>query len=177
MGFRFCQKIYLHQRQYQRNELKRILLLAGTNYQVEPDFTSLTLFENNLVINPDLTRQKNTMLDFSFDIDLRGSSDLSFLHLGKNTVVKIEGGWSSPSFSGNYLPEHRDISDTGFTAEWRIPYFNRPFSQQWIDENTVLSSKNEEASFGVSFILPVDQYQKTMRSAKYAVILILLTFT
>src|SRR5690606_7311271 len=153
-----------------------VIKLAGSEYQVEPDFTSLKLFDNNLVINPDLSEQKNTMLNFSFDIDLRGSSELNFVHLGKNTNVKIEGEWNNPSFTGNYLPEDRNISDSGFTAEWKIPYVNRPFSQQWMEENTALMNKNEEASFGVKFILPVDQYQKTMRSAKYAILIILLTF-
>jgi inner membrane protein len=57
-----------------------------------------------------------------------------------------------------------------------MPYFNRPFPQQWVEENTVLHKANSEASFGVKFILPVDQYQKTMRSAKYAILIIILTF-
>jgi inner membrane protein len=57
-----------------------------------------------------------------------------------------------------------------------MPYFNRPFPQQWVEENTLLHNANNEAAFGVKFILPVDQYQKTMRSAKYAILIILLTF-
>lgn len=153
-----------------------IIKLHEVSYPVEPDFTSLKLFANNLAITPDLSEQKNTKLNFSFDIDLRGSSDLNFLHLGKTTNVKVQGNWKNPSFTGNYLPEERAISDTGFTSEWKIPYFNRPFSQQWVAENTTLMNKDEEACFGVKFILPVDQYQKTMRSAKYAILIILLTF-
>src|SRR5690606_38110600 len=35
---------------------------------------------------------------------------------------------------------------------------------------------NNDTTFGVKFIVPVDQYQKTMRSAKYAMLIILLTF-
>lgn len=77
--------------------------LAGTSYSVEPDFTDLRLFTNNLVVLPDLSSAKNTALDFSFELDLRGSSDLSFLHLGKSTTVKIEGNWNNPSFTGRYL--------------------------------------------------------------------------
>jgi len=149
--------------------------LGNEIYQVEPDFTSLKLFSNNLIIQPDLSVQKNTALNFSFDLDIRGSSELNFMHLGKSTAVRINGKWNSPSFTGRYLPEERNVSDSGFSAVWKMPYFNRPFPQQWVEDNTVLDGSNE-ASFGVKFILPVDQYQKTMRSAKYAILIILLTF-
>ncbi len=150
--------------------------LANRSYEVEPDFSSLKLFSNNLVILPDLSAQKNTALNFSFDLDLRGSSELNFLHLGKSTSVQIEGKWDNPSFTGRYLPEKRIVNAAGFKATWRMPYFNRPFPQQWIQDNAMINTSNKAASFGVKFILPVDQYQKTMRSAKYAILVILLTF-
>ena len=156
--------------------------LGNSVYDVEPDFSSLHLFKNNLIILPDLSQGQNTALNFNFDLDLRGSSELNFVHLGKTTTVKVEGKWNNPSFTGRYLPEDRRITKNGFTATWKMPYFNRPFPQQWVEENTVMhtisasNSVNDDASFGVKFILPVDQYQKTMRSAKYAILIILLTF-
>lgn len=151
--------------------------LADTNYTVEPDFTGLQLFSNNLIISPDLSAKKNTSLEFSFDLDLRGSSELNFLPLGKTTTVTVKGPWKNPSFTGRYLPEERNISPSGFTATWKMPYFNRPYPQQWLAEASVLNNTpTNTASFGVKFILPVDQYQKTMRSAKYAILVIVLTF-
>ena len=153
-----------------------IVSLNKIDYPVEPDFTTLKLFTNNLIAMPDLSNQRNTALDFSFNLDLRGSNELSFLHLGKTTTVNVEGNWNNPSFTGQYLPEHRNVSKEGFRAEWEMPYFNRPFPQQWIAANSALHTAGTNASFGVKFILPVDQYQKTMRSAKYAILIILLTF-
>ncbi|WP_207425830.1 cell envelope integrity protein CreD [Pedobacter sp. SYSU D00535] len=153
-----------------------VMKLSSTSYQVEPDFSGLKLFPNNLIIQPDLSAEKNTALPFSFELDMRGSSELNFLHLGKSTNVTVEGDWNNPSFSGNYLPEEREVTASGFSATWKMPYFNRPFPQQWIEANTSLHPKATDASFGVKFILPVDQYQKTMRSAKYAILIILLTF-
>ena len=150
--------------------------LASANYNVEPDFTSLKLFSNNLIILPDLSVEKNTALKFSFDLDFRGSSELKFQHLGKSTTVKIDGKWNNPSFTGRYLPEPSQVSETGFSATWKMPYFNRPFPQQWQDINTKLDTEKNGGAFGVKFILPVDQYQKTMRSAKYSILIILLTF-
>ena len=163
-----------------------VIRLGNQNYEVEPDFTSLKLFSNNLVILPDLRTEKSTALTFSFDLDLRGSEKLSFLHLGKNTTVKIEGEWSDPSFTGRYLPDERSVSETGFSATWKMPYYNRPYPQQWIEENTVLNTtdtnvkgtkdSDSRAVFGVDFLLPVDQYQKTTRTAKYSILVILLSF-
>ena len=127
---------------------------------------------------------KNTSLNFSFDLDLRGSEKLSFLHLGKNTIVKIEGEWNNPSFTGRYLPDERSVSGKAFSATWKMPYYNRPYPQQWIEENTILNpadtlvkgSNNSDtrAAFGVEFLIPVDQNQKTTRAAKYAILVILL---
>ena len=163
-----------------------VIRLGNQTYEVEPDLTSLKLFSNNLIILPDLSTVKNTSLNFSFDLDLRGSEKLSFLHLGKNTIVKIEGEWNNPSFTGRYLPDERSVSGKAFSATWKMPYYNRPYPQQWIEENTILNpadtlvkgSNNSDtrAAFGVDFLLPVDQYQKTTRAAKYAVLVILLSF-
>ena len=163
-----------------------VIRLGNQNYEVEPDFTSLKLFSNNLVILPNLGSEKSTALNFSFDLDLRGSERLSFLHLGKNTIVKIEGEWNDPSFTGRYLPDERSVSGKTFSAIWKMPYYNRPYPQQWIEENTVLNTtdtlvkesntSDSRAVFGVNFLLPVDQYQKTIRTAKYAFLVILLSF-
>jgi len=150
--------------------------LGNSVYSVEPDFTSLNLFSNNLIILPDLTAEKNTALSFHFELDFRGSSELKFQHLGKSTTVKVNGKWNNPSFTGRYLPEQRQVSDHGFSATWKMPYFNRPFPQQWEDINTKLNTEKNGGAFGVKFILPVDQYQKTMRTAKYSILIILLTF-
>jgi len=153
-----------------------VIKLGDSSYSVEPDFTSLSLFSNNLIVLPNLSTEKNTALNFSFDLDIRGSNELNFQHLGKSTTVKIDGKWNNPSFTGRYLPEQRKITEENFTATWKMPYFNRPFPQQWQDADTRLNTEKKGGAFGVKFILPVDQYQKTMRSAKYSILIILLTF-
>lgn len=160
------------------------ILLDGKPYEIEPEFTQAKLFQNNLVTLIDLGTDQNTAIPFSFIMDLRGSSELNFFHLGKTTTLKMEGNWGDPSFTGRYLPEERNITKDGFKAVWKIPHFNRSFPQQWVEKEVLTSSENNkpyvsannDTTFGVRFILPVDQYQKTMRSAKYAILIILLTF-
>ena len=153
-----------------------VIRLGDSSYTVEPDFTSLKLFGNNLIISPDLSVKKNPALNFSFELDLNGSENLSFMHMGRDTRVLVEGDWKNPSFSGRYLPETRSVTDGKFSASWTMPHFNRPLPQQWMEENNVPDTLSADQTFGVKFLVPVDDYQKTMRSAKYAILIILLTF-
>jgi inner membrane protein len=105
-------------------------------------------------------------------LNLKGSRRLDFVAAGKTTTVKLDGKWNDPSFDGEFLPKTRELSDSGFTASWKILHFNRPFSQQWVEDQQVLSG----ADFGVKLLIPVDQYLKSIRTSKYSVLIILLTF-
>jgi inner membrane protein len=111
-------------------------------------------------------------LSFSIDLNFNGSSSLNFIPLGKTTKVHIKSNWSTPSFDGAFLPDERQISDSGFTAKWKVLHLNRPYPQSFIGSNSNVA----ESSFGINLILPIDEYQKSMRSAKYAVMFITLTF-
>ena len=108
----------------------------------------------------------------SIKLNLKGSQQLNFVPTGKTTDVKLTGTWNNPSFDGEFLPESRGISDSTFAATWNVLHYNRPFSQQW---NTV-DEKLTGSDFGVKLILPVDQYQKSIRTSKYGQLIIILTF-
>ncbi|MDH4091453.1 MAG: cell envelope integrity protein CreD [Cyclobacteriaceae bacterium] len=108
----------------------------------------------------------------SIKLKLKGSRRLDFVPVGKTTTVELHGPWGDPSFDGAFLPASREISESGFTATWKVLHFNRPFSQQWVNEDQQLS----DADFGVALLIPVDQYQKSIRTSKYGVLIILLTF-
>ncbi|MEH6307066.1 cell envelope integrity protein CreD [Olivibacter sp. CPCC 100613] len=157
-------------------EIPRINI-GDTTVAMEPSFSDLQAFKNSLSSPLDLSRKQSTEMSFSFELLLRGSEGFSLTPIGKNTLFELVGKWKDPSFTGSYLPETRAVSATSFTSRWKIPHFNRPVPQQWTDKD---GSRLHEAelghSCGVNFLLPVDQYQKTMRSAKYAMLIILLTF-
>jgi inner membrane protein len=106
------------------------------------------------------------------DIALRGSGSLHFLPLGSYSNFNIQSSWPGPSFDGNTLPAERKISDSGFLATWKFNAANLPFTSVRWDEG--INTKN--LAFGVSLVQPADQYVKSMRSAKYAVLIIGLTF-
>ncbi|MDT8396858.1 MAG: inner membrane CreD family protein [bacterium] len=52
-------------------------------------------------------------------LDLRGSESQSFSPLGEETVARIEADWGSPSFTGEFLPDSREIDEDSFSARWR----------------------------------------------------------
>ncbi len=152
------------------------LTLGGRNYEIVSDFAGKKMFSNNLMAQADLTKEASSSLSFGFNLELKGTNAIRFRHLGKLTQATMKGNWASPGFSGRYLPEKRVLSDSGFTASWRMSYFDRPFSQQSVDEPFVFDKHADKGVFGVKFVTPVDQYQMTMRSAKYAILIIVLTF-
>lgn len=108
----------------------------------------------------------------TMNLSLNGCGQMTFAPLGKDTRVEISSTWKNPSFTGAFLPDERVINDNGFSAAWRVQHLNRNYPQQWIGKN----SKVMESIFGVRLFYPVDDYQKSTRSAKYAVLFILLTF-
>ncbi len=155
-----------------------VITSAGKNSTAEPVFTGDTVFNNGLQAAVDLSDLKDTQASFNYALDLKGSLELSFLPLGKTTDVEASGNWGSPSFDGRYLPDTRKVDNNGFSARWRMLYYNRPYPQQWTGDVSVLrdQKKQQNAMFGIKLRLPVDQYQKTMRTSKYSLLIIFLTF-
>ena len=112
-------------------------------------------------------------LPFSLDLKINGSESLKFLPIGKETDATMQSNWHSPSFDGNFLPEdtNKEISKDGFTASWRILQINRQFEQSFFGHLPDLST----SAFGTKLIIPVDEYQKSERTAKYGFMVIGLT--
>ena len=123
---------------------------------------------------PDLEPNKGKKVEFTLKIELIGSENLSFVPLGSDTRVKLTSDWTAPSFNGNFLPRHRDVSETGFTATWNVLELNRNLPKNWIGVDSPYGFN--DAAFGVDLILPLDDYKKSMRTAKYAAMTIGLTF-
>ena len=163
-----------------KNQIK--LKLNKQTLEVEPGSKIPNLIYSGVTINiPNLTDSSAKKLDFDFKLKLQGSKDLTFIPIGSNTEVTMSSTWDSPSFNGNFLPDVREVNQDGFSAKWKVLQLNRNFPTSWFSyPNSDKSSINKEllknSAFGFSLILPLDDYQKSMRSAKYAVMTIALTF-
>ena len=155
-----------------------VMKIGSQVLSASPTFNNESLFDNGLQVAINLTGLNDDKLPFDYSLDLTGSDELSFLQLGKTTDVVVNSNWNSPSFDGRSLPDTRKINDNGFSAHWRMLYYNRPFPQQWTANDSMLNNqaKQAQATFGVKLRLPVDEYQKTTRTSKYAILIVLLTF-
>ena len=145
------------------------------NLRAQPGTKISDMIYSGVTINlPNVETMLNKTVDFNFNISLQGSQHISFVPLGNTTNVNITSTWPSPSFNGNFLPDQREVTSEGFNAKWKILQLNRNFPQVWIGADQ--SDKMKNSAFGINLILPLDDYQKSMRSAKYAVMTIALTF-
>ncbi len=145
-----------------------------TNYNEESESTTglLDVLESNF-INADAI-SKNDNANFSISITFNGSKEIEIIPIGKTTTMSMTSNWADPSFIGNYLPndETKKITKDGFKADWKVLHINRAFSQQHLNKIPNLNA----FAFGTKFMVMVDEYQKSERSAKYGFLVIALTF-
>ncbi|WP_035565474.1 cell envelope integrity protein CreD [Hymenobacter sp. IS2118] len=111
---------------------------------------------------------------FAFDLDLNGSTGLLVAPLGRQTTLHLSAPWADPSFIGAFLPTRRTVGTERFTADWQVLHLNRNFAQHWRSDGD--RPAVDESTFGVRLLVPVNEYQKTMRAAKYALLPLTLTF-
>lgn len=157
------------------NALK--LELDGQRLDFVPGTQVGWLGEGVRVTLPALDTRKTTELTFGFDLRLQGTGSLQVLPVGKTSHVSLAANWPHPSFIGNFLPGKREISDQGFSADWQTTFFSTNLQEAM--SRCVTGNECEGfsgRSFGVSFIDPVDQYLKSDRAIKYALLFIVLTF-
>ncbi|MEO5593336.1 MAG: cell envelope integrity protein CreD [Chitinophagaceae bacterium] len=144
------------------------------SYELSPGLPVNDVDTNGLSAPINLTAADiGKRIDFNMQLKIKGSEQLHFVPLSGNSSVALQSTWNNPSFDGNNLPGERKVDKDGFSAKWTINKANLPFG-------TVLRgaefNKNSFA-FGVSMLQPADQYAKTMRSVKYAILFIGLTFS
>lgn len=114
----------------------------------------------------------NQAFSFQMEVDLKGSEYFDMLPLGKTTTVDLHSDWTTPSFSGNFIPDTSEVNDKGFNAHWNILNLNRNYPQSWSNNSHQISY----SAFGLNLLLPVDNYKRSDRVVKYSVLFIALTF-
>ena len=123
-------------------------------------FASIPLKEENA----------DTQNVFTVKFSLHGSQQLMFSPAARETKIQLTGNWPDPSFTGLKIPEAPNTSDTGINVKWK--YLNRNNPMVW--NNQFINM--QPSAMGANLIIPVDGYDKTERSVKYALLCIILTF-
>lgn len=147
------------------------LMINNQKCKIAPGVADNDLFKSGITIKSG-TVDLQQAFNFEMNLILNGSEDLSVEALGKTSEVELNSNWTNPSFSGGFLPEKREISKNGFSAQWKVTHLNRNFPQQWVGQKY----DTHDAGLGVELLIPVDHYQKSMRSVKYAILFIALNF-
>ena len=115
--------------------------------------------------------------DFKLNLTLQGTSALHFTPVARETKVNLQADWPHPSFTGDFLPVERTVTDHGFAARWQASFFSTNIQQLLVacaDEGACEGFNGRR--FSVSFIDPVDHYAKMGRAVNYALLFVTLTF-
>lgn len=154
---------------------KVIVNWNGSEKMVEPGTDIPDLIKSGITVNSLFSEQPEaSAMAFAFDLQLQGSRHLGFIPMGKETNVSLSSPWTDPSFTGSFLPDEREVTDAGFTSSYKILELNRNYPQYWVGNRNI--ENIQKSTFGVDLLLPINDYQKSMRSAKYALLAISLTF-
>jgi len=142
-----------------------------SNYVFNPQLPGQTAISDAFVAAVPLSADE-AVKEHSFQLkfSVNGSEQLAFSTAARENKLQMESTWPDPSFTGVKLPDTREVKGSGFVANWK--YMNRSVPMVWNNNIYDLS-----ASFiGTDLLIPVDSYNKTERSVKYALLCIILTF-
>jgi inner membrane protein len=123
-------------------------------------------------VDPQLGGQSS----FTLDLDLAGMQHLQIVPAAGELVASLASAWPHPSFTGRFSPETRTVNHAGFEAAWRTSDLGTNVRQAY---QRCVQGKCDDylgSSFGVSFIQPVDLYQRTYRALHYGILFVALTF-
>lgn len=150
------------------------VMWGGQSYEFESGSGTIAL-QSQGIHAPVPAKVAGARIPFSYEITVRGSSSLSFVPLGEETLVSVSSPWKSPKFTGQFLPTERTVSDEGFDAQWNVSAYGRPYAQtgelaslSWIDLSASVA--------GVTLHEPVDLYTLLYRSVAYAILFFAATF-
>jgi inner membrane protein len=152
------------------------LTVNGDKYPMLPSSEFTTLNGSGVHANVSIDPNQPDYT-FSFELPLKGSREISFLPLGEDTNVLVKSDWNAPSFTGEFLPEERTITESGFEATWKITSYGKNLPQYWIGNSSIVDGESLiSKSFGVGLYQEVDFYTMVDRSTKYSILFITLTF-
>jgi inner membrane protein len=137
-----------------------------------PGIANCKMFNSGINVPVEVEAQAENQFEIS--LNLNGSNAIFVTPIANETEVKFTADWGTPSFDGTFLPTDKKISESGFEANWNTNEMNRTYPQIMMTDN--LTEYFDYQSVGVRLLLPVDAYQKSTRSVKYALLFIALSF-
>lgn len=147
------------------------LSINGNNLSLSPiKYDSISPFTTSVYYTLSKIDLKG-MKSLSGKIDFQGGENIKIRPIATDNYFSMKSDWTSPSFSGGWLPKERNISEKGFSAVWNIAGLSTVYPKSWLSEKEF-----KPESLKVSFMIPVDAYKKTERSVKYALLFLIIPF-
>ncbi len=137
----------------------------GKNFD---DLNGFTIDFNNLNLPQ--------VFNYHIKLQVSGSRSFSIVTNAKKSDVTINSNWHAPSFIGSYLPETRQITPKGFSAKWKINQIDFGSSSEAVSDSGHFIYQTAVKKLGVEIIIPANTYQVNTRTAKYSMLIILLSF-
>ena len=124
---------------------------------------------NSMSIDP---KELKTLV-VNFKTTINGISEFSYRSFSKNSELEMRSNWKNPSYAGNSLPEPQNskVEKSGFKAFWN----NMDIAAGSQNSYRYLKDINTKTSI-VRFIDVVDHYILNERTAKYGILVFILTF-
>ncbi len=162
-----------------RKNLKQLPVVHMNEQTLEvvetTSFSYIGLFSNAFAYSID----ENSIRDgfsLSIDMSIQGGSAIHVLPMASDNTITLSSNWNDVGFTGSWLPVERSITDSGFSATWEIASFNTPlYGIRFLED---LDAKYIERSdtINTNLLLSNDNYAKTERSIKYAMLFIFIPF-
>lgn len=147
--------------------------INGESYPIEPGSNLPGVGQGLHAVLP-VKRLQDEKLTLRFNLDLMGTKQLAVVPVGRNSQFNLTSNWPHPGFIGDFLPQQRNVTDSGFSASWQSTWFANNLNTSFYDGRII--DVDHLPAFSVTVTNPVDQYQLTDRAVKYAILLIGLTF-
>ena len=110
--------------------------------------------------------QDSVSATYSVRLPLKGSESLMFLPVGNSTSVQLTSNCATPSFQGNFLPDERTVTDSGFSSTWKVLALGDPMGG--LRRQGLAQRKHEEERVrgddeGAGAAVPADHTHREVR--------------
>ncbi|MCW8877505.1 MAG: cell envelope integrity protein CreD [Kangiellaceae bacterium] len=113
---------------------------------------------------------------FLTKLNFKGTESIEFVLTGKENSARINSSWPHPNFNGAFLPTKREINNSGYSAQWHTGIISTNIENKF--ERCVFGDCDSlfRTSFGVKNIQSIDIYLQSLRSVKYGLLIVIVTF-
>lgn len=118
--------------------------------------------------------KSTTQINVNTNYTVNGSGKIMLRGMARKSTFNMTSNWKNPSFSGTSLPNPDSFElKNGFSSSWNILNMIQN-TKAGIGTSEPYGNPSEAS---VDFLEKIDQYQLNERTVKYAILVVLLTFT